>query len=1026
MTQNGGCRRGIRKRQDPVSKYKILRPQKRGRAFCWAVALTLSSSSIYCSSASAAITFAGNVTPDPHTTTSTSTLNVANTTAGTLTIDGGSTVTSGLSYIGNSFSANGVVNISGTNSTWNAFLLFAGYNGSGTLHITNGGAANFQGMSLGENAGSTGSLSVSDPNSLLTTQSLTVGNNGVASMTVTNGGKVMSGGGELGQTNGSGTATIDGLGTTWQLSGDFVAGNLGQGKAFVQNGATLSSLDGLLGIASNSSGTVALTGAQSVWNITRDLTVGASGKGTLQVFQGATVNASGDTMIGRDTSGGEIDFDNGVLNTGGLLTGINSLQGTGNISTHGLVTDINLAFDSTHPLQQQFVFTNYATQNVTVNLNASAVGSMGAGFQGQGSLSIADGLVVNSKNGYLGYRSGSNGVAIVTGAGSAWNITADLAVGLNGVGSLTIQNGGAVQVARTTTVDSAAGSGISFSNGTLTTQSLITGVTQLLGTGTINTLGLVTDSALVFDQTHPSQQQIVFASQPNQNVTVNLNADGAGIMGAGVRAQGSLSIAGGVTLSAAQGYLGYGAGSTGTATVSGPGSTWSMTGALSIGPAGVGYLTVSNGGAVADANAIVSNGKAIITDPSSVWTNPQDFSVSGNSPSVPAPEVVVSNGGKLVSQAGLFSSFSASTIGGSSGNSGKVTVDGVGSRWVHTGSLTIGSGGALVVSNGGALSSGAGTLGSNSIGSSSVIATAIVTGHGSSWVSSDVLTIGTSFTSSLTITDGGNVTSTAGAITSNFSFGELASTVNIAGPGSNWSMTGALAVGGTTSVFGSGFPGGPGTLTLGPGGSVHAGNTTIFMQGAINLQGGNLYATAIAFNGAPPTNFNWTSGTLHVGTFNGDLVNSAGVLSPGASPGKTTITGTYTQLSNASLQIELAGTTSGTQYDFVNISGTGNSTLGGALQLSLLNGFLPSPSDTFTVLSAAGNLLGSFSNVPSGSRLATSDGLGSFLVSYGAGSSFNAKQVVLSNFVAVPEPSTLAMVCLLLGSIASSRSRLHS
>jgi hypothetical protein len=125
------------------------------------------------------------------------------------------------------------------------------------------------------------------------------------------------------------------------------------------------------------------------------------------------------------------------------------------------------------------------------------------------------------------------------------------------------------------------------------------------------------------------------------------------------------------------------------------------------------------------------------------------------------------------------------------------------------------------------------------------------------------------------------------------------------------------------------------------------------------------------------------------------------------------------------MQIELAGTTSGTAYDFVNITGTGNSSLGGTLQLSLLSNFLPSPTDTFTILSTAGNLLGSFTNVPNGGRLTTTDGLGSFRVSYGANSSFNAKQVVLSNFAAVPEPSTITLLVLLLAKFTWSRSRHH-
>jgi hypothetical protein len=235
-------------------------------------------------------------------------------------------------------------------------------------------------------------------------------------------------------------------------------------------------------------------------------------------------------------------------------------------------------------------------------------------------------------------------------------------------------------------------------------------------------------------------------------------------------------------------------------------------------------------------------------------------------------------------------------------------------------------------------------------------------------------------------------------------------------------MTGSLAVGGRIiSPSGFAFSGGPGALTIGSGGTVQVGGDTVVLpQGKINLQGGSFYTNTIRFDSGSGGVFNWTSGTLHVGTYGGNLVNSAGVLSPGQSPGKTTINGTYTQQSAATLQIELAGTTSGTQFDFVNVTGIGNSTLGGSLQLSLLNNFVPAPTDTFTILSAAGNLLGSFANVTSGHRLTTTDGQGSFLVWYGTGSSFNPKQIVLLNFLAVPEPTTIALAALFVGAIASA------
>jgi hypothetical protein len=72
--------------------------------------------------------------------------------------------------------------------------------------------------------------------------------------------------------------------------------------------------------------------------------------------------------------------------------------------------------------------------------------------------------------------------------------------------------------------------------------------------------------------------------------------------------------------------------------------------------------------------------------------------------------------------------------------------------------------------------------------------------------------------------------------------------------------------------------------------------------------------------------------------------------------------------------------------------------LNGSVQLRLLNGFLPSVADTFTVLDASTAIEGAFINVASGQRLATSDGLGSFLVHYGTGSAFDPSAVVLSEF----------------------------
>ena len=85
--------------------------------------------------------------------------------------------------------------------------------------------------------------------------------------------------------------------------------------------------------------------------------------------------------------------------------------------------------------------------------------------------------------------------------------------------------------------------------------------------------------------------------------------------------------------------------------------------------------------------------------------------------------------------------------------------------------------------------------------------------------------------------------------------------------------------------------------------------------------------------------------------------------------------------------------------------------LGGTLSLKVISDFLLSApgNSTFTVVTSTG-LTGAFSNVGNGQRLLSLDGGASFQVNYGAGSAFAANSVVLSSFIAIPEPSTHALI----------------
>jgi hypothetical protein len=64
-----------------------------------------------------------------------------------------------------------------------------------------------------------------------------------------------------------------------------------------------------------------------------------------------------------------------------------------------------------------------------------------------------------------------------------------------------------------------------------------------------------------------------------------------------------------------------------------------------------------------------------------------------------------------------------------------------------------------------------------------------------------------------------------------------------------------------------------------------------------------------------------------------------------------TITGALTQTSGAAFDVELGGTTPGTTHDRAVV--TGAATLAGALNVALVNGFLPADHDLFTIMTFA-------------------------------------------------------------------------
>jgi uncharacterized repeat protein (TIGR01451 family) len=110
------------------------------------------------------------------------------------------------------------------------------------------------------------------------------------------------------------------------------------------------------------------------------------------------------------------------------------------------------------------------------------------------------------------------------------------------------------------------------------------------------------------------------------------------------------------------------------------------------------------------------------------------------------------------------------------------------------------------------------------------------------------------------------------------------------------------------------------------------------------LNGGSITASA--------TGLNINGGTLGgTGSITGNVsVTTGGLLSPGFSPGTITLNGGYTQSNTGSYLVEIAGLAAGTQYDQLSLTNNNIATLGGTLNVALLNGFTPAAGDSFTIV----------------------------------------------------------------------------
>ena len=97
------------------------------------------------------------------------------------------------------------------------------------------------------------------------------------------------------------------------------------------------------------------------------------------------------------------------------------------------------------------------------------------------------------------------------------------------------------------------------------------------------------------------------------------------------------------------------------------------------------------------------------------------------------------------------------------------------------------------------------------------------------------------------------------------------------------------------------------------------------------------------------------------GSSGGGDIFFLGDLRPGNSPASVTFGNNVAFGSSATLNVEIGGTTQGTGYDHLNI--TGDLTLDGVLDVALINGFIPIAGQSFNILDWLGTRTGTFSSL---------------------------------------------------------------
>jgi hypothetical protein len=849
---------------------------------------------------------------------------------------------------------------------------------SGTIEAT-GGAVTFTNTTV-NNTG--GTISATGQNLELTNSTV---NGGTITLTGTSDLQLNGGTVQAGTLTNSATGTIEALSFTTDTLGGTITNPAG-GQVKIDNGAVLNLQAG------NYTGLGAVT-------------LNSTGNATELVIKGGNATLSGGSLTLSNNANNFI-FGSVVTDT---LTNQETISGAGSIG-NGNLTLVNSGTINANQSAGLTIQTNGGTTNTgTIEATAGTVTFTNTTVNNTGGTISATGENLELTNSTV-----NGGTITLTG-------TSDLQ--LNGgtvqAGTLTNSATGTIEALSFTndtlggTITNPTGGVVKIDNGA--TLNLQTGTYSKLGAITLNSTGNFTELALKGGPVTLSGGSVTMSNSADNFIlgsgTTNVLTNQETIQGAGNIGNNSMGLINSGTIIANQGTPliiqpnSMGFSNTGTLQVStgdvmhvetGPftnflggtltGGTYNVSGTLEIDELGT-----AGGEITTNAANIIMNGtgasfvdaglKSVLTNLNTNATG-SSFTIEGGSNFTTVGDftnngTLTVGGGTTFNVNGNLTNITGTTLSGgtynltgilkannASGittNSATITLTGSGALENQSGAnalagLATNSSGASFTINGGANFTTVGNFTNNgTLGVGSSTSKFTVNGNLTNF-SGTTLTGGTYNLTGALQFNGANIKTNAANITMTGASAKIidqSSNNGLANFATN-SATGSFTTASGFTLTTAGSFTNAGTLTIGTGSTFTVGGTGSLTQtGGTTTDNGTLSVGSL---------FGLNGGSVFgSGTIKGNVTNAA-LITPGTATTTAILadTGAYTQNSTGALDISIAGTTAGTKYDQLNISST--AALNGTLNVSLLNGFIPTVGSTFDILNYTSET-GTFSTI---------------------------------------------------------------